>query len=143
MTEKPKRRRRTKAEMERARRRREAGRARNLRTRHRMTPEQYDDILAHQGGVCYICQRARGATRALAVDHDHAVARERCSHDPDESCEDCWRGLLCSRCNDMLGHARDSREFFRRAMHYLRYPPAQIWFLGAEDFEPPEFRACR
>jgi hypothetical protein len=118
--------------MEKARRRREAARVRNLRVRHHMSAEQYDELAAFQGRVCYICQRAKGKTRALSVDHDHAVAREECAHDHEESCERCWRGLLCARCNDILGHARDNPEFFRRAMWYLQYAPAQRWLIGCD-----------
>lgn len=127
MTAQPKRRRRTKAQLEQARRRREAGRRFNLKTRHHMTLEQYDELLARQGGQCYICRRAKGKTRALSVDHDHAIAREACGHPEDESCKSCWRGLLCARCNNYLGHARDDTEFFHRAVHYLNDPPAR-WF---------------
>ena len=123
----PKRRRRTKAQMEQARRRREAARKYFLKTRHRMTPEQYDELLAFQGGVCYICRRAKGITRALQVDHDHALARRVCDHEHDESCENCWRGLLCSRCNSMLAHAHDDTQVFARAIEYLQLPPAICW----------------
>lgn len=91
-----------------------------------MTPEQYDALLALQGGHCFMCP-ATGKARALAVDHDHAKARAECTHPHDESCENCWRGLLCSRCNDTLAHARDEVVFFERAIDYLNYPPAQMW----------------
>lgn len=73
---------------------------------------QYADLADAQGGACAICLRATGKTRRLSVDHDH--------HTGDV------RGLLCRPCNDMLGHARDSMEFFARAYHYLRCPPAYV-----------------
>ena len=115
--------------MEQARRRRAAGRKHFLKTRHRMTPEQYDELLAFQQGVCYICRRAKGITKALSVDHNHFIAREKCDHPHDESCFECWRGLLCSRCNAMLAHLRDDPDAFQRAMTYLLYPPAHAWRL--------------
>lgn len=121
----PKRRRRTKAQMESSRRRREAARKHHLKTRHRMTPEQYADLLAIQQGMCFICRRAKGATRALSVDHDHAIARFHCGHPHEESCSKCWRGLLCSTCNKMLAHGRDDALFFARAAEYLAFPPAR------------------
>jgi hypothetical protein len=127
MTTQPKRRRRTKAEMEKARRRREAARKHHLRSRHNMTPEEYEELLAFQNGLCYICRRAKGITRALTVDHDHAIARAGCDHPEDWSCMNCWRGLLCSTCNKMLGHARDHAMFFHRAIDYLQKPPARRW----------------
>ena len=129
MVTQPRRRRRTKVEMAKARRRREAARKANLKSRHHMTIEQYESLLAFQGGVCYLCRRANGATRALAVDHDHAYAKQHCEHPPNESCIDCWRGLLCSTCNRTLAHARDLIEFFKRAIDYLRHPPAHAWRL--------------
>jgi hypothetical protein len=111
--------------MEQARRRREANRKRNLKVRHGMTPEQYDALLAFQEGLCFLCRRAKGTTKSLAVDHDHAIAREECEHEPDLSCINCWRGLCCSRCNAILAHARDDIAFFRRAIEYLSSPPAR------------------
>ncbi len=78
----------------------------------------YGKLYEAQNGVCAICQRANGATRKLSVDHDHKC----CSGGV--SCGYCVRGLLCRPCNDMLGHARDSWEFFARAIRYLQKPPA-------------------
>jgi hypothetical protein len=106
-----------------ARRRREAARKHHLKTRHRMTPEQYAELLAMQSGLCCLCLRARGVSRALSVDHDHYKAQFH-NHPNEESCERCWRGLLCSTCNKMLGHGRDDVEFFYRAIDYLTDPPA-------------------
>jgi hypothetical protein len=40
------------------------------------------------------------------VDHDHATGA--------------IRGLLCRRCNDVLGKVDDDREILRRAMTYLK-----------------------
>jgi hypothetical protein len=74
-------------------------------------PGDYDRLYALQGGRCAICPRATGASKRLAVDHDHKTGLPR--------------GLLCSVCNRMLGHARDDAEFFERAREYLISPPAQ------------------
>jgi hypothetical protein len=71
----------------------------------------YDLIYAKQGGKCAICWRATGKTRRLSVDHDHKSGKVR--------------GLLCSTCNRMLGHARDDTDFFARAINYLTDPPAE------------------
>lgn len=77
-----------------------------------LTPDEYDQIYEAQGGRCAICQRATGARKRLPVDHDHADGEVR--------------GLLCTRCNDMLGHLRDDREAFVRAAEYLERPPARV-----------------
>lgn len=72
---------------------------------------QYGAIYNFQGGTCAICLRAKGTgRRKLAVDHDHTTGAVR--------------GLLCSTCNQMLGHARDEPDFFARTLAYLREPPA-------------------
>jgi hypothetical protein len=90
--------------------RREAAHGRRIGERYGLTPEQYKALYEAQGGTCYICQRATGKRKKLAVDHDHKTGYVR--------------GLLCGPCNSMLAHARDSVEFFHRAVWYLSYPPA-------------------
>lgn len=81
---------------------------------------EYEQLYRAQGGKCWICQRATGKSRNLAVDHDH----KHCSGP--RGCRECVRGLLCSRCNhDLLGHCRDSVEMLQRAIDYLTSPPAR------------------
>lgn len=89
---------------------REAAHGRSILKAYGITKEQYEELYADQGGACYICQRANGKTRKLAVDHDHETGYVR--------------GLLCSVCNKMLGHARDNPAMFDIAANYLRNPPA-------------------
>ena len=127
------RKRRTPAQMELARRRQAAARKARLKKVHRMTPEQYESLKAFQGGLCANCRRANGNTKALAVEHDHKIAREQCDHIETESCERCWRGLACSMCNKFLGFGRDDPEFFLRFYSYLIDPPAQTWRQLADN----------
>ena len=70
----------------------------NLRKFYGITSQDYDDMLARQGGVCAIC-KAPPAERSykgdpkeprLYVDHCHTTG--------------VIRGLLCPGCNTMLGH---------------------------------------
>jgi hypothetical protein len=75
-----------------------------------ITSEQYEALYEAQGGSCYICQRASGKTKRLAVDHDHRSGFVR--------------GLLCSTCNKFLGHLRDDHWAGRRVGTYLFRPPA-------------------
>ena len=75
-----------------------------------LTLEQYEALYEAQGGVCYICRRATGKTRRLAVDHCHVTG---------------WvRGLLCKPCNSLLAHVRDDEATLKRAAFYLEYPIA-------------------
>jgi hypothetical protein len=79
----------------------------------------YDRLYKAQNGRCAICRRATGRTKNLAVDHDH-----KCCNGP-TSCGDCIRGLLCSTCNQFLGHIRDDANAFARGIAYLNNPPAR------------------
>lgn len=87
-----------------------AAHARWIEKTYGITSEQYWELYEAQGGHCYICERATGATKLLAVDHDHVTGFVR--------------GLLCGPCNKILGHARDDAEMFWRAREYLLLPPA-------------------
>lgn len=83
-----------------------------------------------QGGVCALCQHATGATKRLAIDHDH-----RCCPTTPLTCGGrCIRGLACGPCNQTLGwQARDDPAYGYRLAHYLERPPAQavLMALGA------------
>jgi hypothetical protein len=98
---------------------RAAGRRPAALRRFGITPEEYAQLFAAQGNRCAICRRATGATKQLAVDHDHS-----CCPGP-TSCGGCVRGLLCGPCNGMLAHARDDAELFHRAVRYLREWPSR------------------
>lgn len=90
--------------------RREAAHARSIYERYGLTKEQYEALYEAQGGVCYICQRATGKRKKLAVDHDHKTGYVR--------------GLLCSPCNNILAHIRDDLDAAWRIRHYLVNPIA-------------------
>ena len=95
-----------------------------LWTWHKLTTDQYEAILARQGGACAICGTTDpGGRGGFHVDHDHA-----CCPNP-RSCGQCVRGLLCSRCNPMLGMAKDDVETLRAAVAYL--DNAALSALGA------------
>jgi hypothetical protein len=70
-----------------------------------LTHGEYMALLEAQGGACAICGD-NGQQRALAVDHDHVTSA--------------IRGLLCDRCNPMLGYARDSIAILEAAIEYLK-----------------------
>lgn len=61
-----------------------------------------------QAGCCAICSVTLGnglTSIAASADHDHLT------HLP--------RGILCKRCNLLLGHAKDDPALLRRAADYL------------------------
>lgn len=77
-------------------------------SRYGLTLADYDRILAGQEGACAICytDTPGGPGGRFAVDHDHATG--------------VVRGLLCSRCNFVLGYAKEDPDVLSRAIQYLR-----------------------
>jgi hypothetical protein len=104
------------------RRRRLAAAGRRVQKTYGITTEQYAELREFQGGRCAICRRATGASKALAVDHDHAQAM-RDGHPHDQGCPECVRGLVCSTCNDVLAHLRSDVLAAQRLVAYLTVPP--------------------
>jgi hypothetical protein len=77
-----------------------------IRKLYGMSLLQYDIILKSQDGKCAICFRADPTGKgSFHVDHCHQTGEVR--------------GLLCSRCNMMIGMASDSIEVLLRAVSYL------------------------
>jgi len=75
------------------------------------TSEQvYWDLFEEQGGACAICKQPetwihKGVLAYLSVDHDHITGRVR--------------GLLCHRCNTVLGMMNDNCSWLRAMLEYL------------------------
>lgn len=96
----------------------ERARRSRLKRLFNITPEEYDAVLAFQGGTCAICDRPPGKTR-LAVDHEHKTGLVR--------------GLVCWQCNAALAKLADSPARAYAAWAYLIRPPfTQV--LGEERF---------
>jgi Autographiviridae endonuclease VII len=84
-----------------------AVRSSTLKAKYGLTPEQYDAMLAAQGGHCAICPATEpGGGRAyFDVDHDHVTGKAR--------------SLLCHKCNTGLGMFKDNARLLRAAATYL------------------------
>lgn len=78
-------------------------RARKLRDRYGLTPSGWDDLFESQGRACAICKRENAPN--WHTDHCHATNKVR--------------GILCYRCNTMLGHARDNKDTLSEGIKYL------------------------
>lgn len=91
---------------------RKRNREHKLQMHYGITVEQYDEMLARQGGRCAICRRTSAEAAdvrkeyGLAVDHCHDTGRVR--------------GLLCSSCNFGLGNFQDSADLLHEAVEYLK-----------------------
>jgi hypothetical protein len=70
-----------------------------------MSGPEYGSMLARQIGCCAICQHPPANGNRLVIDHCHRSTRVR--------------GLLCYRCNNLLGLARDDKATLAAAIAYL------------------------
>jgi hypothetical protein len=72
-----------------------------------ITVEQYDALLAKQGGKCAICGKERASLfeKHMAVDHDHETGA--------------IRGILCEGCNVGLGFFLDNVTLLKNAIRYI------------------------
>lgn len=84
-----------------------------LRSRFRISAQDYERMLSAQGGVCATCRSECSTGKALAVDHNKACCPG------DKSCGKCIRGLLCRDCNTALGMVKDKREILAALVRYL------------------------
>lgn len=103
-------------------RRQSLAHARRVEKGYGITAEQYQTLYEAQGGTCYICRKATGRTKKLAVDHDHENGLVR--------------GLLCGPDNQMIGRLRELGLV--NALNYLTNPPAfeVIGYVVVPDFVP-------
>jgi hypothetical protein len=84
-----------------------------LRRRYGITLQDYNTMLAKQGGGCAICgaissgrkTKLHEVAQRFHVDHNHATGQ--------------IRGLLCHQCNVICGFAKDDVTRLRSAITYL------------------------
>jgi len=83
------------------------GRRSNLRRKYGLSPEDYARLLTVQQGGCSVCGASPNEQfwGVLDVDHDHET--------------DTIRGLLCRRCNIVLGKVTDDPKLLRALAHYI------------------------
>lgn len=71
-----------------------------------ITIEEYNKIFIAQAGCCKICNTHQSEVKkAFGVDHDHLTLK--------------IRGILCDRCNLILGFANDDISILKNAIIYL------------------------
>lgn len=69
-----------------------------------------------QAGKCKACGDVVDITQGnkLQIDHDHSCCAGV------KSCGKCIRGLLCPRCNKILGFSKDSILLLEKLIDYLK-----------------------
>ncbi len=83
----------------------------NLKSKFKITVEEYELMLKSQNDVCKICKQPEtkkdrnSNIQLLSVDRNHLTVK--------------IRGLLCDNCNVMLGRAKDDIEILKQAIKYL------------------------
>lgn len=79
-----------------------------LKNRYGLRFDDYTEILERQLGRCAICgaEKPGGKGKRMSVDHCHRTGKVR--------------GLLCSRCNLMLGIINEDVSILRAAIEYLK-----------------------
>lgn len=83
-----------------------------IKYKYGITYEDYERMLAEQGGCCAICGSSDSGGRGrFHIDHDHSCCPTQ------KTCGKCLRGLLCSTCNTRLGIVES--EWFAKARNYL------------------------
>ena len=86
-----------------------------LAQRFNLTREQWNQMLADQGGGCAICGSTEPYGRgSWHVDHDH-----KCCPESGKSCGECVRSLLCQGCNRGMGYFSDDPDRLLAAAAYL------------------------
>lgn len=76
-----------------------------LKKKYNLTVEAWDEMFRLQGDACAICKVAENGGKRWHTDHCHTSG--------------VVRGILCSHCNLMLGHARDNAVVLRLAADYI------------------------
>jgi hypothetical protein len=71
-----------------------------------VSADEFDRLLAEQGGGCAICGVIPKRAASLHLDHDHDTGA--------------IRGILCLSCNQGVGQFRDDPGLLEKAARYLR-----------------------
>lgn len=70
-----------------------------------LTEEEFNTVLQKQEGKCAICKTSDWGRPSPSIDHDHETNKVR--------------GLLCNRCNRVLGLIGDSIPILKEMIKYL------------------------
>lgn len=102
-----------------------SARDKRLRAQFNISADEWDIILAFQGGVCAICEekltqtgKNKGKPKPLNTDHAHRSGLTR--------------GILCTGCNQRLREFM-TIEWLEKVLRYLKHPPATA-ALGEERY---------
>lgn len=72
---------------------------------YKLNEEEYKELFVKQNNKCAICGNEFGDDLKGFVDHSHETGKVR--------------GVLCTKCNTLLGFANDNIEILKAAIEYL------------------------
>jgi DNA segregation ATPase FtsK/SpoIIIE-like protein len=90
-----------------------------------ITGAQYEALHTAQGGVCSICREPEvrksqlGRVHRMSVDHNHQTGQ--------------IRGLLCARCNHVIGHVREDISLLNAMKNYINDWNSLLHHSGTGD----------
>lgn len=95
----------------------ECTRINNKVSRYGLTIEDYETMMIDQDHNCKICKKEFSSNKDNCIDHDHSC----CNDLPNgqRSCGKCVRGIVCKKCNLILGMVNDSKEYLMDCIEYL------------------------
>lgn len=76
-----------------------------LKQNYNISLEEYNKLLEIQNSVCAICKKICKTGRSLSVDHNHKTGKNR--------------GLLCQKCNSILGFMDEDINLLEIIRDYL------------------------
>ena len=76
------------------------------KTKYGISEEEYKKFLTETENRCCICGRQFNEKDRPCVDHDHVTKKVR--------------GIICSRCNTLIGFAMDNITILENAIKYLK-----------------------
>jgi hypothetical protein len=90
----------------------------DLRRKFGISLAERNEMLASQDYRCAACGVEEPGRQDWGVDHDHSCCPGK------QTRGDCIRGILCTRCNTVLGMVNDDQEALRGLLAYLgNHPP--------------------
>lgn len=84
---------------------------RHIKYRFKMTTEEYEILMEQQDFRCAICRKV--FTNDARIDHDHVCCPGI------KTCGECVRGIICQRCNALVGYLETDNGELEEAMKYL------------------------
>jgi hypothetical protein len=86
----------------------------NLRSRHGLTEAELVVMMEAQDWKCLICTGILDL-KHYHIDHDHF--KDCCGES--RSCANCRRGILCSRCNTLVGRVETNMDLMPKIFEYI------------------------